>query len=280
MTDKTTTTAAQPQPRDTFDTVMNAARLTDPVRDGFRGSKVFLVPERTKLEQLTDPDALPPVIAQAVTLDTADSAAAYINRFSDPSSVLVADYEKGEVTAHLDWHHHNDAERPLAPRHNRHRAVFRLLPSEEWTRWDTIEGTMLEQAEFGRFLEENAVDISAPDPATMIEIARDLEATQGVKFSAKTRLENGDRGFTYETETHTRGEMAIPTRFTLTIPLYHGEEPVEIECLFRYRITPAGLLLGFNWRRAEYMRRAHFEQIATRLSEETGLPMFAGRLGG
>ena len=37
-----------------------------------------------------------------------------------------------------------------------------------------------------------------------------------------------------------------------------------------------GLMMGFQWHRVEYQRRAHFAEIATKAAEETGLPVFAG----
>ena len=258
------------------DAVADLAVLENPVREGHHGDKLILLPRGMTVHKEPDPYKLPPRVSQGITLDTAESQIAYVNRFSQPQSVLVADYTSGAITAYLDWHTDNRSEEPKA-RHNAHRSTFRLLPSEEYTRWDGMEGEMHSQEDFARFLEENAVDIIRPDPGTMIEIGRDLEATQGAKFQSRTRLDNGDRTFSYETETQIKGDITIPQTFTLEIPLYHGEEPVEVECLFRWKATPSGLKLGFVWRRTEYLRRAHFDQIATRIAEETGLPVFFGK---
>src|SRR5690606_24603427 len=116
-----------------------------------------------------------------------------------------------------------------------------LRPSEEWARWDEFEGALRPQAEFAAFLEENAVDILEPESAAMIEVSRDLEATQGVAFMASTRLENGDRKFVYETETHVKGDVQVPREFKLHIPLYQGENPVELSAALRFRVASGGL---------------------------------------
>ncbi|OWU77616.1 DUF2303 family protein [Marinibacterium profundimaris] len=281
-----------------LDAVIEAERISAPVVEGHNGDKILMLPRGFTTQIVEDEFALPPHIAASVTVDKADSHIAYINRFRDDNSILLADHDSGKIIARLDWHTHNaegsplsqrleDAppaprheDAPLAPRQDRHRTTFILRASEEYARWNEFEGKMHSQEEFARFLEENAVDIGDPEPSVMIEISRDLEASQGAKFSSKTRLENGDRAFTYETETHVKGDIVIPRSFYLNIPLYYGEDPVQLECLFRWRPTPAGLQLGFAWRRVEYMRRAYFEQIATRISEETGLPLFFGRTGG
>ncbi|QQA43933.1 DUF2303 family protein [Pelagovum pacificum] len=262
---------------DALAAVLDGARIADPEREGFNGAKVFLLPEGHQLKELPDPHALPPSIRQSVTLDDAASHITYVNRFSAETSVLIADYDAGRIQARLDWHGHNQHDAPLSARHDQHNATFKLLPSEEFTRWNSIADKLQEQTDFALFLEENASDIVDPEPGVMIEISRDLEASQGAKFRSKARLDNGDRTFTYEQDTVVKGDITIPTSFTLEIPLYHGEEPTQLECLFRWRPTPDGLLLGFRWRRVEYARRSHFNAIATRIAEETGLPLFFGR---
>lgn len=266
-------------PGETLEAVLKAARIADPMielGDGFR--RVF-VPRDFELHEVDDPYALAPYIQQAVIVDERASLVAYVNRFSDARSVLIADYDTGRIGAVLDYHADNQTGE-LAPGPGDHRISLHLRPSEEFSRWNKLQGTKIPQAEFAAFLEENAEDIADPDPAVMIEISRDLEATQGVSFKSSTRLENGDRAFVYETETRTRGELTIPREFWLEIPLYHGEAPVRLRCAFRWSVSGGGLILGFEWRRVEYQRQAYFAQIAHTVSEDTGLPVFFGRLAG
>lgn len=263
-------------PRGALDAAIDGARLASPLID--RGDRQFaFVPEGYRLENISDPLRLPGRVRQGVTLDDGNSMSAFVNRFSGPSSVLIADFNALTIAAVLDFHGANEGAEAGSVGACDFVAKFALLPSEEFVRWDKMEGEMHDQAVFAEFLEENSVDIAFPEAATMVEISRDLEATTNAAFRAKTRLENGDRAFTYETETKVKGEVVVPTRFTLSIPLFNGEQPETVEARFRFRPQPDGLKLGFVWHRVEYRRRAQFNEIAHRIAEETGVPVFAGR---
>lgn len=273
-------TQAEAHPESALDAAIKAARLASPVIDGPHGARHILVPEGFRLETAHDPHALPPhIVKTAVVVDQRASLSAYVNRFSDARSILIADYDAGSIKAVLDWHFDNAVVDgvSLDPQPREHTCTLKLRPSEEFKRWAEMENSFHGQAEFAAFLEENAVDVIDPEPAVLIEISRDLEGTQGVTFKGSTRLENGDRSFVYETETRAKGDIKVPREFVLSIPLYDGEEPVPLRCAFRWRINSGQLQMGFVWRRVEYQRRAHFAQIATAASEETGRPVFFGR---
>lgn len=264
-------------PRAALDAALEAARLANPVVEGPHGTRHIFVPEGFALKDVSDPYVVPPHIRGAVETDDADSLIGYANRFSDERSIILADIDALTVTAILDWHRSNEGDEPLRAQPTMHEARLRLRESEEFKRWAAMENELHDQMAFAEFLDENASDIVDPEPSVMIEIARDLEATQGVAFKAGTRLQTGERSLTYETETHVKGEMKVPTQFTLQIPLFAGEAPVDVLASFRFRPRPDGLKLGFVWRRVEYRRQAEFRAIAFRVSEATGLPVMFGR---
>lgn len=268
-------------PESALDAAIKAARLAAPVIQGPHGARHIMVPEGFRLEAAHDPHELPPhIVKTKVVVDQRASLSAYVNRFSEHErTILIADYDAGTITGVLDWHTSNETKHyePLLAMPREHTCTLKLRPSEEFKRWAEMENSFHGQAEFAAFLEENAVDVVDPEPAVLIEISRDLEGTQGVTFKSSTRLENGDRSFVYETETRARGDITVPREFVLSIPLYDGEEPVPLRCAFRWRINGGQLQMGFVWRRVEYQRRAHFAQIATAASEETGCPVYFGR---
>lgn len=277
MSEKTPTTT---HPREALDTAIEAARLAEPQIHTKDGRHFAYVPDGMRLIDISDPEILLDHIHAHVKLDDAESLIAYTNRFSATNSILVADIDDGVIRACLDWHTHNDADpshEKLTRRHAHHTATLRLRYSEEFARWDKMQGKMHSQAAFAEFIEENVADLHDPDHGTMIEICRDLEATQDGKFRAGTRLESGDRTFHYETETVVKGELTVPTEITLLIPIYFGEEPVELRAKFRFRASAGGLELGFVWHRVEHQRQATFRQIATDVAGDTGLPVFHGR---
>lgn len=265
-------------PRTALDAAIEAARIASPVIEGPDGRTWAALPERIKLHDISNPHRLPSRVKQVVTVDDRTSLSAYANRYKSDQSIIIADFDALTISARLDWHDHNQAELFPQPGHNEHAVVLKLRPSEEFARWDAMEGKIVPQVEFARFLEENSVDVGYPEAATMVEISRDFEATVGQSYKSSTRLDNGDRKLLFETETKVQNGVVIPEKFTLSIPIYNGEEPELLTCLFRWRAQGGGGVgLGFQWHRVEYQRRAHFAQIATTASEDTGLPVYMGR---
>lgn len=277
-TNSTASGCQDASPRDVLDAAIDAARLAHPLIDHGDGRAHVFVPDGYRLEDVTSPDRLPGHIVQRVTVDDRASLVGYANRFRDDRSLIIADYDAGRIAARLDWH--SDNAHDLAAQKNGHAVILHLRDSEEYVRWNEMEGDLHPQADFAAFIEENVADVVDPDHSVLLEICRDLEATTGVAFKSGVRLENGDRSFRYETETHVKGEVQVPTEIRLAIPLFNGEAPRELRAKFRFRPTPGGLMLGFRWHRVEYVRQAEFQSMATAAAEETGLPLFHGRVDG
>lgn len=265
-------------PGEALDAAIKAAFIANPAIFGQDGRKYAILPHDFMVKELDDPGRLPPIPAKSVIVDDRASLSTYANRFKDGRSIIVADFDAGTISAHLDWHPHNQHEDFLTSGSLRHSVTLKLRPSEEFARWSAMEGKIHPQDEFARFLEENSMDVAFPEAATMIEISRDFEATVGQSYKSSIRLDNGDRKLRFETDTRVMNDVIIPERFTLSIPIYNGEQPDTLTALFRWRAMGGGAVgLGFQWHRVEYQRRAHFQQIATTAAEETGLPVVFGR---
>lgn len=270
---------AQGLPGQQLDAAIAAARIAAPLVTGPDKRDYAFIPEGFSLKELEDRAALPPRPRQSVTVDDRASLSAYANRHKSKSSIIIADYDALQISARLDWHPHNEEATFGASGADGHNVTLKIRPSEEFARWDKMEGEFHPQAEFARFLEENAVDVEMPDAATMIELSKDFEAQSGSVYKSSVRLQNGDRALRYETETKALSDVVIPNIFTLRIPLYLGEEPMQLTARFRWRAQNGMILLGFEWHRVEYIRQAHFREIATQAAEETGLPVYIGRRG-
>ena len=269
-------------PSDALETAIEAARIANPVIAGNDGAQHVFVPRGFDLKALPDAAAILPFARQVVTVDDRMSLSNYTNRYRSPASIIIADYDANTVSAYLDWHPDNAAQDHLKSGRNAHRVTLKLRHSEEFARWNAMEMTLAKglhpQEDFARFLEENASDVAFPEAAQMIEISRDFEATVGQSYKSSIRLDNGDRRLRFESESKAMNEVVVPQRFTLSIPIYNGEAPDTLTALFRWRAQPGGgILLGFEWHRLEYQRRAHFQLIAATAAEETGLPYFIGR---
>ena len=266
-----------PNYSDLLKSLIKADNLGAPIIAGDDGRQHALVPKDYDLKDITDPHRLPPHPAAGVKVDDRASLVTYTKRHLTPQSVIMADYTAGTITTLIDWHPHNQHEAHGTSGARKHSATLTLLPSEEFTRWNAMQGKLHPQADFALFLEENASDIHTPEPGIMLELARDLEGVTGQTFKSRTRLKDGSHGFQFETENKIVSKVQAPEEFVLQIPVYHGEEPELLTAKFRWRAPPDGMLLGFVWHRVEYMRRARFTQIAAAAAEDTGLSWIAGR---
>lgn len=270
-----------PPPLAALDAAIEAARIASPVVIGPDGRHHVILAQGYGTAELADDTRLPPRPRCRVIVDDRASLSAYANRFSSRASVIVADFDKGTISARLDWHPGNAADDHGAAGADSHSVTLKLRWSEEFARWNAIAGKLMDQADFARFLEENAGDVGHPEAADMIELSRDFEATVGQTYKSAVRLDNGDRRLVFETDTRAQNGVVVPQKFTLMIPIYNGEGPDGLTCLFRWRAAGDGrVMLGFEWHRVEYQRRAHFAQIAYTAAEETGLPVFMGRQDG
>lgn len=258
-------------------TVMKGATLANPTITAEDGRQYAIVPDAFGLKDITDPFRLPPRPASTVAVDDRASLVTYSKRHLTEQSMIFADYDAGSITTRFDWHPHNQHADSGKAGALKHACQLKLMPSEEFGRWNEMQGKMHPQANFALFLEENASDIWKPEPAIMLELARDLEGVTGQTFKARTRLTDGSHAFAFETENKIVSKVQAPDEFHLHIPVYHGEEPEILTAKFRWRPTAEGLLLGFVWHRVEYMRRARFNLIAAAAAEDTGLPWISGR---
>lgn len=219
--------------------------------------------------------ALPDHIEGAVTLSTKDSFVDYVNAYKTPTARMFAalnDTGGGSIVCELDYHASG------APGRRAHRATYALKNSEEWDRWSSISGRLMEQTKFLRWLEENATDITAPDGATIMEMVQDFSVKRKVDFRSAVRLQNGDTSFEYvqAAEANSKGgEIAVPSKFELTMPVFFGEPSMKVFAFLRYDIE-SGLKLGIELHRPVYVRQALFKQIGDDIAARTGATLHYG----
>ncbi|WP_375782881.1 DUF2303 family protein [Bradyrhizobium sp. Pha-3] len=217
----------------------------------------------------------PKQLVQSVTLQNADALIEYLNRFKADTSLMFADVQANRIVCALDYH--DKAKASLVT----HRAMLDLPFSEEWKTWSGISGQLKPQLEFARFIEENAPDIKAPDAASLLEAVRDLQARRTVNFIKAVRTSSDNESFEFNdnTEARTKGDLELPTRFLLSIPVYFGDAPVEVGAFLRWKLDEGSLNLGIKLHRAEHMRQAALRLIVTDAVEKTGVMAVFGKLG-
>lgn len=243
------------------------------------GRELLILPEGFTSHDVSDPRGITPGvpsrIRQGVTLQTTDSLVDYVNRYRGDDTVLFADIASNSIAAIIDYH-------GKAAANVDHRAVMALPFSEEWKTWTGINGRMMSQLEFARFLEENSADIAAPSGADLLEACRDLQAVRKVNFTKAVRTATDNENFEWvdeTTATSKKGDVEIPSKFRLNLPVYFDGERTNLDAFLRWRLDDGNLTLGIALHRAEHVRQAVFRQIVVNASEATGCQAVFGKLG-
>lgn len=244
------------------------------------GGRTFLVSreDETVLE-ITPAGAaktfLPDTIRQSVTMQTAKSLGAYLEKFKSDHSALFANINVNQIVGAIDYH---SADRAALVSH---KATLNLPFSVQWNEWNNIDKKLMSQLDFARFLDENSDDISSPRGADLVEIVKDLISTEtaDTKATVKINSDNVDFTFTSSTETRSRqgGSLEIPKEFELRIPVYFGEEPVPMKARLRY-VTNDGVKFGVMLMRKEQVRQDEFMRVVEDVSKVAGLPIYYGAL--
>ena len=248
--------------------------------------KTFIVhDDRQQVKDVTDPRSyvspLPDRIKAKVSIDTKASLIEFVREQGQPHTRFFCAVDAGTIKAVIDWHDLATASADARIQACDYTATLQLRESEEWKRWAKIDQKLMPQAEFVRFLEENAADVETPHGADLLEIVRDFSAARKVNFSSAVRLDNGDISFEYAAETNARsksGDVAVPRLFMLRLPVFYGEPPVSLGAFLRWSIDDGALKLGVELHRPAYVRQAVVEQVAIEVREATGLALFFGSL--
>lgn len=209
------------------------------------GTPVIVAPDGFRIVELPGLRESPQHIEENVRHTTAASFVAYYNRYCGGSSAVFLDTSTNTFTAVIDCH-----EPSWSPRWCKHKATYSLKPTPEWSQWKGNDKKTMTQEEFGRFIEDNLVEIVNPPNGEMLEIALSLQAKTQVDFSRATRLDNGQTQLTYaetiDGKAGANGAMKIPDLFSIGLVLFEGGEAYQLDARFRYRIREGNLTLWYE----------------------------------
>lgn len=249
--------------------------IGEPKRVGDAGA-FAVIPHDAKLVDLEQFLPVPGYAKSAVTARTVDSLVAYVNRHRTDNTSVFADVESGRIKAVVDY-----LSKANEPAHRAHSVTYSAPFSEEWATWTGIDGKKMAQADFARFIEENRDDIITPDGATVLEIARTLDARKKVSFKSGIRLEDGTVDLAYSEETtHATGgitgKVSIPSEIIIGIPVFYGGDRYKITAFLRYRIEEGRLVMWVDLHRKKHIRDAAFSDIVDKVTECEGVPVYEG----
>lgn len=265
------------------ETIADLARKASVVQSvqGLDGRLYLIVPDGYTAKDVTDPHGLfprtPAYIKQRVEVQAVDSLVEYANKFKTGNSMLFADIMANSITGLIDYHNADQKAANVA-----HAVTMALPYSEEWKLWTGIDGKLMDQLSFARFLEENNPDIAQPNAAELIEAARDLHAMRNVKFTKVVRTDSDNENFTAEDSTtlgsnKTGSNVELPRQFTLRLPIYFGESAIDMTAFLRWKVGDDGMSLGIKMWRPEHIRQAEFKRIVTDAAERTLLTAVYGK---
>lgn len=213
--------------------------------------------------------------ASVEVLDPA-SFCSYYTLFFDPNSRVFAYEPEQSVLAVLDYHASGEG----SPRWGQHRAKLTMRQSEEWRIWTGSNNKQFAQQQFAEFLEQNSIDITDPAPASIMEVARDLQATTQVEFGAGIRMQDGQMRFRYTETTKASvgsGQLAVPEQFTLSIPVFIGGEQVSMHALLRFRVKEGKLVIWYTLVRPEEVMRQAFLAARAEIAETLKIDIINGK---
>lgn len=130
-----------------------------------------------------------------------------------------------------------------------HGVEYKCPVSKEWVIWSGSDGKKMTQVDFATFIEDNLPDIASPpgsgmpEPATMLEVSRSIQAHRSVNFGSAIRLSNGEHQLKYEETingTAQNGLLQIPERFIVGIKALEGGSPYQLTARLRYKIGEGG----------------------------------------
>lgn len=221
---------------------------------------------------------IPTYIRQSVEVQTKDALIAYVDRFKTPDTVIFANIDDDQVVAVIDYHS-DSATGASKAAITSHRAVLDLGKSTPWSLWNSVDGCMMRQADFAKFVEENSEDIVSPTGAQLLEMVLDLEKSKNIRVVRKMRSAGSDAGEGGNTMEVNGTEL--PNVFNLRFPVYFGELAVGIKAFTRDALSGDKIItIGFKLARLEMIRQAEFLRISQEIAEATSVPMIAGSIAG
>ena len=244
--------------------------------------KPFLIletfPGHFEVKELENFGAVPDLLDANVTLSDADSFIRYVNDFKDGGSRIFALFgdKGGKFRAVLDYH-----EDPKDPRWCQHVAEYTCPTTPEWDDWMNNNAKLLTQDQFSEFVEKQRLVFRTPDAATMLEIARTLEATKTGTFRSEINPANGNRTLHWKDETEVRaggGKMEIPTEITVALQPFRRGSQYTLAARLLHRIRDGKAHFAYELVRAHETVETALKEISAQIVEKCGIVPYNGVL--
>jgi uncharacterized protein YfdQ (DUF2303 family) len=236
----------------------------------------FNTPRGIHQVDLTGPQYTGELTRKTGTTTVRDAASflTYYAKHADGSTEVYSDVETLTITAVLDAHTRESA------RFGEHRLHLQLRRTKAWDEWLALDGKLVDQDRFANFLEDHLPNLVEPDAATMLEIAQSIKATTKADFQSSSRLQSGERKFSFVEDTKasagSKGDIAIPETFKIAVPPFQGADAYTMTARFKYRLGGGTLALGFKLEQPEERAKAAFADVLKAIAEGVATPILNG----
>lgn len=251
------------------------------------GHDRLLVPQRnaggvlTWVEHSTRDPKLPPVEVEpprACGTQQVYTPTSYIDavkRYETIDQITYIDQPNSRLVTVLNPHQGNppgemtDDDIVPTPGYRDHRVSLTLQHTPEFIAWRDGQGLSKQEA-FARRIQDGELEITDPNPALMLEIAETFHATSESRFKSGKRLQDGRRQFVFEEDTKAsageNGQVEIPERFKIALPVYTGGELYALECRLAWEYRPE-FRIGYTFIRPEVVLDHAFMAIVGQVTE-------------
>ena len=219
------------------------------------------------------------------TFITPESLAEFVTRHEGLDTTEVwADFNAQKIVAVLNAH--EKAGGPVSvdgyyAGWGDHRAEFTATATPEWQTWLRYNGEPMSQVAFAEFIEDNLLDVVAPEPTTMLEMVQTFDATSSVVFRSQNRLQTGERELVYKESLDASAgseKLTVPDQFTIAVQPFEGADKYRLTARLSFTIREGKLTLKYKLERPRDVLREAFNDVVTKVKDKIpeSVPIFHG----
>jgi uncharacterized protein YfdQ (DUF2303 family) len=212
---------------------------------------VFL-PDDVRLVDLECLLNSPTRIRHAATLTDVESFNRYLKRHGENGTIVyyppVTQASASTVIARAAVDAHGGGNPDWAE----HTAELVLKASPEYLAWTGKNGSWMDQVGFAEWLEDNLCDVVTPPAASLLSLVKNLKIIRNVAFRSAVSLESGEVQMEYVEKDEQAGkikgagQVRIPDRIIIKIPVFLGDDPICISASFRYRLNEGAVTFAYK----------------------------------
>jgi len=249
-------------------------RAVPPPSDG--STPYTVLPGKCEVHSLEEFLQKPVRVKQDVALHTPEAFVGYVRQFVTEATIIFFDVASESFTAILDYHNAKTGE----PSWCDHLAKFSVRRSEPFKQWVATDRKQMNQLDFGRMLEERAVDVVDIEDAKILEIVSEFVAHKDAIYSSIVPVAGGGQTqFVYDEVVRgasRKGDMKLPNKFTVAIPIFDGTPAAQLEVRLSWRLADGRLVFWHEILRLQREIEAALDALRHYVSKALNLPILAG----